>query len=772
MPSTLDWLRARDDSALVALLRARPDLTVPAPGDLTVLAGRLNTGPSVWRAMESLNQFHIQVLQALAVLGADKRTVAHSDLHRLLGDPVPVADLDQALGVLERLALIRGAEQIHMPSAVLAVLGPYPAGLGSPGTVTVEQARSAIEELDKTSRGILDRLTTGIPRGTTDAKSSISRAVTSLIKAGLLRRVDPDTVELPREVGMALRGAEPLGPIRVGPAPDTVREHGVRTVDGTGGGQALATVDRLGRLLDLIGQTPPPALKSGGLGIRELRRLAKSMGSDEQVTALDVEILAASGLIAAADSRGRVTESWTPTREADDFLDGPDESAWSQIGAVWLDLRRNPSRIGTRDAADKVQNALSPELSWIRGPAERRFVLGALAELPPGSGLDADALSSRLAWRSPLRPAEQREAVLAATIAEATTLGIVAFTALTSAGRELLAGSVAGAEAALERALPDPVDTVMVQADLTVVAPGRLVPQLAHRLGQVADVESAGSATVYRVTPQSIRRALDAGVTTTDLHQLFARHSATGIPQALSYLIDDVGRRYGVLRLGAASTYLRSDDPALIDQAVAEASALGIPLRKLAPTVAISTVPTQELMTQLRSSGLVPAAEDASGAVLDLRPRPQRTKQAVPQYQHWREPPLPSQEQLESLISRMRSADRTGSLYSHNDGVLAGDTMAVLKDAVDHRKPLWVGYVDAEGGTSHRMIEPVAMSGGALVAYDRLRGAVRTFVLHRITGIRPVSDAELDADTPNGRSGRTEPDRPPTEMAALEGDLP
>ena len=63
MPSTLDWLRARDDRALVALLRARPDLTVPAPGDLTVLAGRLNTGPSVWRAMESLNQFHIQVLQ-------------------------------------------------------------------------------------------------------------------------------------------------------------------------------------------------------------------------------------------------------------------------------------------------------------------------------------------------------------------------------------------------------------------------------------------------------------------------------------------------------------------------------------------------------------------------------------------------------------------------------------------------------------------------------------------------------------------------------------
>ena len=75
----------------------------------------------------------------------------------------------------------------------------------------------------------------------------------------------------------------------------------------------------------------------------------------------------------------------------------------------------------------------------------------------------------------------------------------------------------------MEAALPNPVDTVMVQADLTVVAPGRLVPRLAARIGQVADVESAGSATVYRVTPQSIRRALDAGVTATELHELFSR---------------------------------------------------------------------------------------------------------------------------------------------------------------------------------------------------------------------------------------------------------
>ena len=87
-----------------------------------------------------------------------------------------------ALDKLEGLALVRGTDTIHMPSAVLAVLGPYPAGLGAPGQADRRRRRrAAVAALDPTSRGILDRLTTGIPRGATDPKSAIARAVTALI---------------------------------------------------------------------------------------------------------------------------------------------------------------------------------------------------------------------------------------------------------------------------------------------------------------------------------------------------------------------------------------------------------------------------------------------------------------------------------------------------------------------------------------------------------------------------------------------------------------
>jgi len=748
VPTTLDWLRSRDDRELVRLLRARPDLTVPAPTDLTVLAGRLNTAPSVWRAMESLTLFHIQILQALAVLGAEKHAVARDDIADLLGPDVPDLALASALGDLELLALVRGTDVVHMPSAVSAALSPYPAGLGSPGQLTVDEARAALAGVDDDQRSVLDRLAHGTPRGSADHRSRVAAALSELVESGLLRRVDAGTVELPREVGIALRGDRPLGEIQVRQPVGEERDHGIRTVDGTGGGQSLATVARLGRLLEVIGQNPPPALKSGGLGVRELRRLAKAMGEDEASTALDIELLAAAAIIATSDARGRSADAWTPTKAADDFLALPHEQAWALIAQTWLDLRRNPSRVGTRDAADKVLNALSVELSWIRGPAERRFVLGALADLPLGFGLDRSSLSARLAWRSPLRPPERRDAVLTSTVTEATALGLVAFDALTTAGRAVLRGNIDEAAAALEAALPAPVDTVLIQADLTIVAPGRLEPRLAARLGQVADVESAGSATVYRVTPQTIRRALDAGASTADLHELFTRHSATGVPQALSYLIDDIGRRYGVLRAGRAGTYVRSDDPALIDQAVAEAAQGAITLRRLAPTVAITAASLDDLINHLRSAGMVPAAEDASGAVLDLRPRPQRIKASPPIHQLWREPAPPSDDQLDNLVARMRSADRAGAVSGTGRGQGAasppGASLTLLRDAADHRGSVWIGYVDAEGGTSHRIIEPVAISGGAVVAYDRLRGAMRTFALHRISRVRPVDDDGIE----------------------------
>src|SRR5262249_56988572 len=115
--------------------------------------------------------------------------------------------------------------------------------------------------------------------------------------------------------------------------------------------------------------------------------------------------------------------------------------------------------------------------------------------------------------------------------------------------------------------LPTPVDHVLLQADLSVIVPGPPEPTLAGELELLGQQESAS---VYRITADTVRRSLDAGYSAADLHALLARRSRTPVPQTLSYLIDDLARRHGGLRVGTAGSYIRSDDEALIAEVLAD----------------------------------------------------------------------------------------------------------------------------------------------------------------------------------------------------------
>ncbi len=739
MATTLDWLRGLHDDQLVALLSRRPDLAVPAPPDLQTLSRRLNTAPSIWRALESVDRFTVEVLTALVLLQANSREVSADEVVAFVGVSVTPTQVEAALSMLRELALVRGETSLVIPYPVVDALGPHPAGLGAPTGLDPETLATRLSNASERGRSILEVLSAGPPIGAVAPTGPIAPVVRQLVADGLLIRKDAGLVELPREVGLLLRGNQPLGPVHPEPEVPPPAHPGRKTVDGTGAGQALQTLRQLARLLDIITGASIPVLKSGGLGVRETRKLARDLDVDDGTLSLWMEVLAAANLIATTDPSGpRGIRVWSATLNADEWIARGDEAAWATIAGHWLDLRRDPARAGQADAAGKALTVLSPELTWLRGPSDRRWVLQALAELGAGYGRSVADLVAVFSWRWPLRGADRRERLITQVLQQATTLGVVAFDSLTSAGRALLEGRE-DVPQVLAASLPDPVRTVLVQADLTVVAPGRLIPELAEQLAVAAEVESAGSATVYRVTPASLRRALDMGMTSGELHRLFNDHSVTPIPQSLTYLIDDMGRRHGQLRAGIAQSYVRCDDPVLIDQAVAHAAGAGILLRRLAPTVAISQTETEELLTELRRAGLVPAAEDEFGSIITLAPAPRRIRPGLVIHQRWREPPTPSAEQLAALVERMRSAEPAVLFHAQTPT----DALAHIREAAADRVPVWIEYVNTEGSSTRRLIEPVAISGGTVSAYDRMSNQLRTFALHRITGILPYAK---DAD--------------------------
>lgn len=66
--SYADYLRALDDAALIAIFSHRPDLITPVPPDIASLAVRASSAPSLARAVDGLNKWQLQVLEACAVM--------------------------------------------------------------------------------------------------------------------------------------------------------------------------------------------------------------------------------------------------------------------------------------------------------------------------------------------------------------------------------------------------------------------------------------------------------------------------------------------------------------------------------------------------------------------------------------------------------------------------------------------------------------------------------------------------------------------------------
>ncbi|MFJ5841162.1 helicase-associated domain-containing protein [Streptomyces shenzhenensis] len=318
---------------------------------------------------------------------------------------------------------------------------------------------------------------------------------------------------------------------------------------------------------------------------------------------------------------------------------------------------------------------------------------------------------------------------------------------LSPAERVAASAAAAGLLAPL---LPEPLDHVLLQADLTAVAPGPLERPLAETLGVLADVESKGGATVYRFTPASVRRALDAGRTAADLHAFLTAHSRTPVPQPLAYLIDDVARKHGRLRVGAASAYVRCDDDTLLNEILADRRSAALRLRRLAPTVLAAQADPAALLAGLRAMGYAPAAESAEGDVLIARAHAHRTPPRAAPEPVPDGPPTPDATLLSAAIRAIRAGDLAATTPRKPASVPApagdlprtssAETLATMQAAVLTGEALWIGYVNPEGAASQRVIAPIRVEGGFVTAYDHTADEVRTYPLHRVTGVAELAD--------------------------------
>src|SRR5258708_32771828 len=111
MTTFADHLRALPDDGLAALLRLRPDLVVPVPADIETLAARAESRVSVARALDPLDRFTLEILDALRLSRVDGETSVDAVLALAVSRAQPEADqVRAAIDRLRALFVVYGPE--------------------------------------------------------------------------------------------------------------------------------------------------------------------------------------------------------------------------------------------------------------------------------------------------------------------------------------------------------------------------------------------------------------------------------------------------------------------------------------------------------------------------------------------------------------------------------------------------------------------------------------------------------------------------------------
>ncbi|QGU03980.1 helicase-associated domain-containing protein [Corynebacterium comes] len=742
-PDFRAWLAQRDDRELANLLRARQDVVLPLPPGITPLAARLQLRSSVGRALRTLTALELATLEATANLGGELAPVTETDIVNEVR-PATGADPEQveaALARLRELALCYGpADGMRVAGEAMASL-PQDWQLLDDAPTPIDPAM--IEDLPSPQRAILDTLLNSGGVGRTkhaavDADPALP--VPQLINAGLLLRVDAGTVRLPRRVRAVLRGRDvtrrPLIPSARVLGQTRTDDRARDRADHAGAGSGLEVARHLRQLIELLGEHPTPLLKEGGVGVRAVASLARALTVEEAEIHRLVSLGVAAGLLGRgepvplpADDEG--SDYLSPTLAADEWLDLDLATRWLTMLSGWLDSPWAPWLVGTRDEKRQPVRLLGDAMKRPHLAEQRRLVLNRFTLVADGVDVTDEQMRDDLFFTHPIAATLLPEDTLTAVVDEARWIGALSRGTATSVLRALL-DPTADALAVAEEVTPGTVERVIPQGDMTIMAPGPLPRALQTELDLIGELESAGLASVYRVTEASVRRALDTGRTAEEIRTWLADHTLGEVPQSITYLIADVARRHGTLRGGPALSYLRCDEPSLLAEAARTPAAERVALRVIAPTVAVAQAPLVQVIAALREAGFQPVAEDATGAALDIRPKPARLPAPdIPS----RSPQKLDESRISAAVAAIRRADGAKEAGAAVTGPDTQTTLALLQAAARGGRTVTVGFVDKHGRAVHRTVTPLTVTGGQVDALDEVTGQVQRFMLHRITEV-------------------------------------
>jgi hypothetical protein len=187
--SFADHLRGLDDAALLRLFTLRADLISPVPPDMASLAVRASSAPSLARAIDSLNAWQFQVLEACAVASepfTEKIVAALTDKPAIFIIP----------GLIERGLIYPADDGLRMPTTLRELLGNEVAQLGPHSMAKLNLKK--LSEAPASAKKILEAMAWGPPRGTVADIKKPGAGVQWCLEEGFLIPYSQTIVVMPR----------------------------------------------------------------------------------------------------------------------------------------------------------------------------------------------------------------------------------------------------------------------------------------------------------------------------------------------------------------------------------------------------------------------------------------------------------------------------------------------------------------------------------------------------------------------------------------------
>ena len=390
------------------------------------------------------------------------------------------------------------------------------------------------------------------------------------------------------------------------------------------------------------------------------------------------------------------------------------------------DARRRPS--GSRSSRLERWSALAR--GWLeRLPDELHELLRQRAHAVWGQGL-----LDYLGWLYPAGGTWIRERTTQAA-REAELLGITGGSTPSTPGTALLVDGPEAATAAMAELFPAEVDKVYLQPDLSIIAPGPAAsPRSTTGCAAMAEVETRGLASSYRVTAGSVTRALIAGRDRAGDPRVPRRRSRSPASRSRSSTCSPTPpQRFGTLRVGAIdparptpmarmparAAYVRSDDAALLGQLVVDPGLAPLALRRSGEHRIVTPLRRRRAVLDPRRRALPGGRRGCRGrACVVAAPRAAGRRRVRAERRHRGDPD--------------RSASRAvaaGEPEETSQAWLARQ----LELAIRNKLTVTVAVRLPDGTETDYLLEPAALAGGRLRARDRRADIERTLPLSSIT---------------------------------------